>query len=288
MKSLDKLGCTLHALSKVSFPGDSEKMDEHKVKTITSIRNYSSRQKDGERHAELVISLIESLSKQEYNQCMLQSQMMCRMLPKIISHYAGFLPGEIGRFKWVVDRKNIVENKYERCFKELYIGLIVIASMRQYSPLLAKRDYSEFNRSFRPDMNIPELVSRIKEDFAVDYSGLEESFTPVIFDKILQNEFSLEDSERSIGIQVSDLLTSSVNRCLKRNYTNNEKMATAVGGLMINAPRIDEQSLMVLGYGSQRPIANAPGKLIKLMDASSKQLYGDIFRRNFHKNFPPR
>lgn len=287
LKSLDKVGCTLHALSTRSSPATPDNLDFHKSLTIAAIRNYALKCQDITSHGETVVALVQSLKAQEYNQCILQAQSIYNMLPKIISYYAKVLPGEIGRFKWVIDRKNISENAYERCFKELYVGLIMVRSMKQYSSLLSDRDYSAFYNKFSPDVSMSDLVRNTKEELGIDRGYIDKSFIPVNFGAILQDEFSLEDSKRSTGIQVADLLVSSVNRCLKRNYTENEKMAKALGRLMINAPRIEERSLMVLGYGPTRPIANSPGKLINLMDASSKQLYSEVFRKNFSKNLPP-
>ncbi|NVM80002.1 hypothetical protein FHW83_005846 [Duganella sp. SG902] len=284
LKSLDDVGCTLHALSTRTSPLTSNNLGVHKSLTISAIRNYAAKHKDIAPHSEMVAALVQSLEDQEYNQCMLQAQIICNMLPKIISYYASVSPSEIGRFKWVIDRKGIKENPYERGFKELYIGLTINRSMKNYSPLIGGRDYSAFNQKFSPNVNTSELAQNTKEDLEIDIGHIEQSLLPVDFGALLKDEFSLEDSTPSVGLQVADLLISSVNRCLKRNYTNNEKMATALGRLMINAPRIEERSLMVLGYGPTRPIANAPGKLINLMDASSKQLYNEVFRRNFSKN----
>lgn len=286
LKTLDEAGCTLHALSTRSSLTEAEGLEAHKSATVAAIRNYATKVADVAAHAEEVVGLVESLSQQEYNQCILQAQMICDMLPKVISYYAGILPGEIGRFKWVIDRKNISENRYERSFKELYVGLVSVRSKRQISSILAGRDYSAFNSAFSPDEDVAELIKHSKEIYGIDHMHLINSAVPVSFGALLQNEFSLEDSKNSVGIQVSDLLISSVNRCLKQNYTDNVKMAKALGKLMINAPRIEEQSLMTFGHGPARPIANAPAKLIKHMDASSKQLYGRIFRENLSKNAP--
>lgn len=125
-----------------------------------------------------------------------------------------------------------------------------------------------------------------KEMYEKDRTHLAHSAIPLSFGASSQDEFSLEDSKLSDGIQVSDLLVSSVNCCLKQNYTDNLKMAKALGKLMINSPRIDEQTVKVFGHGPKRPIANAPAKLIKLMDSSSKQLYDRTFRENISKNYP--
>lgn len=287
LRSLDTAGCTFHAVSTLTSSSSLEpkKLEGHKSATAAAIRKYASLEPDANPHAETIIAIIESLSHQEYNQCMMQAHMMCDMLPKIISHYAGSLPEEIGIFKWTIDRKNIVENKYEHCFKEVYVGLIMARSIRQSSSILGDRDYSAFKSAFSPDTNKVKLINQEIKNFGVNRTHLVDTLLPVSFDKLLEKDFDLEDSKSSIGLQVADLLTSSLNRCLKRNYTDNEKMAAALGKLMINAPRHEDQSLMVFGYDRTRPIANAPAKLIKIMDASSKKLYSEKFRENFSKNF---
>ncbi|MBS3021401.1 hypothetical protein DJFAAGMI_04173 [Comamonas sp. PE63] len=286
LKSLDKAGCTLHAVSTVSDSASGvEDLEKHRDSTIAAIRNYSSsKERDLELYAEEVVALVRSLSRQEFNQCILQVQMICEMLPKIISHYAGILPEELGRFKWVIDKKNInKENKYEKCFKDIYIGMIMVGSANQNSAIITGRNYEAFNRAFSPKVNTGELLRSFSKETGIDRSHLKNSIVPVSFSKLLENEFSLEDSKRSIGLQVADLLISSVNRCLKQNYTNNKKMAKALGRLMINSPRVDGWSLTVRACGNPRSIKNAPANLIKLMDASSKHLYSKKLKENYSK-----
>lgn len=286
LEALDAADCTLYVLSTRSSNTERESLEKHRSATAMAIRNYATKVPDAATHAEEVISLFESLSQQEYNQCILQAQMICDMLPKMVSHYADISPNELGRFKWVVDRKNISENRYERSFKELYVGLVTVRSKRQTSSILAGRDYSAFFKAFSSDDDMDEVMRQSKEMYEIDHTHLAQSAVPLSFGALLQDEFSLEDSKLSDGIQVSDLLVSSVNRCLKQNYTDNVKMAKALGKLMINAPRIDEQAVKIFGHGPKRPIANAPAKLLTLMDSSSKQLYSLTFRKNFSKNAP--
>lgn len=286
LDALDAADCTLHVLSTRSSSTETATLEKHRSATTMAVRSYANKVPNAATHAEEVIGLIKSLSPQEYNQCVLQAQMICDMLPKVITHYAGILPHELGRFKWVIDRKNFSENRYERCFKELYVGLVTVRSARQASSIISGRDYSAFFKKFSPNENMDELIRRSKEMYEIDHTHLSNSAVPLSFGALLQNEFSLEDSKLSDGIQVADLLVSSVNRCLKQNYTDNVKMAKALGRLMINAPRINEQCIKVFGHGPQRPIANAPAKLVNLMDSSSKQLYNQIFRENFSKNAP--
>ncbi|MGN4152217.1 DUF3800 domain-containing protein [Burkholderia gladioli] len=288
LKILDEANCTLHVLSTRSSPIESEGLEAHRSATITSIRNYDYKVTDAEKHTEEVVALINSLSPQEYNQCILQIQMICEMLSKIVSYYAGILPDELGRFKWIIDRKNISENKYERSFKALYVGLVSIRSLKQGFPMLADRNYSAFITAFLQSKDTLELSPDLEKVYGIGTSWLANAAIPASFGDILQKEFSLENSEHYPGLQVADLLVSSVNRCLKQNYTDNESMAKALGNLMINAPRIEEQSIMVFGHGPTRSIENTPAKLIKLMNTSAKRLFSQTFRRNFSKNVPRR
>ena len=286
LRTLDETGCTLHVTSTRSPPTETADLEAHKNNTIAAIRNYAKITPDANTPAEDVINLVRKISLQEYNQCILQTQMMCWMLPNILTHYSSIAPDELGRFNWILDRKNESETRYERAFKELYIGLIMTRSKRDLSAIMvgSGRDYSAFARAFSPNVDVGNLLQSSKHIYGIDHTHLIDSVMAVSFGSLLQDEFSLKDSKSSFGIQVADLLVSSVNRCIKRHYTENEKMATALGRLMINAPRIEDRCIMVAGYSSTRPIANAPAKLIKLMDDSSKKIYSQAFRTNYSKN----
>lgn len=202
LKSLDDAGCTLHVLPTRSTSAEGGGLELHKRETIAGIHNYASKVPDVTSHAEEVVVLVENLNHQEYNQCILQAQMICEMLPKVISHYANVSPGENGRFKWVIDRKNISENRYERAFKELYVGLISVRSRRQNSAIMGGEghNYTPFRRAFSPDQNVRKLLQDSKELYGIDHTHLADSTIPVSFGALLQDKFSLEDSKHNFGI----------------------------------------------------------------------------------------
>jgi len=106
---------------------------------------------------------------------------------------------------------------------------------------------------------------------------------PVDFVKMLNADFKLAESASSPGIQMSDLLVSGVNRCLKQNYDDSLGMAKAFGELMVNSPFIEDQAITVMGHGETREIEEPVASLLNQMDASSKKLYGYQYRLNMSR-----
>lgn len=285
LKELDSADCVFQITATNGSPFEVEGLAKHRESTKAGIAAYARRNPDAVASVENVCRLIDQLSAQQYNQCVLQINLIFDVLSKIITHYSKAHPEELRKFTWIVDRKDAVETKYESVFKSLYSGLISVYSASRPPAMILDRehDYSHLLKAYSSSDGIYQAKKYAKDICEVDLPILSNRLIMLDFSTLLRSDFSLQNSKESFGLQSIDLLVSSVNRCLKQNYTDNHKMATALGRLMINSPLIDGRALTIMGH---RPTAAMEGEavsLVELMDGASKQLFSEVFRTNYSR-----
>lgn len=283
LKDIDAADCVLQITATNGSACEAEGLAQHRESTKEGIAAYARKISAAVASAESVSRLIDQLSAQQYNQCILQINLIFDVIQKILAYYSKLYPEELGNFSWIVDRKDVKETKYEHVFQSLYSGLIsAYSKSRPLAMIFGEgRDYNCFSTNYSASGGISQWVKCAKDIYEVDLSGLSNRLMAVDFGELLRRNFSLQDSKANFGLQSIDLLVSSVNRCLKRNYTDNEKMATALGRLMINSPLTSGWALAIMGH---RPTAIMEGEavpLVELMDSTSKRLFSQVFRENY-------
>jgi hypothetical protein len=285
LNSLRILHCTLHVLSLNGSPSASSGLQKLKENMKHAIRNYSNKVTSKKALVEQTVELIDKLSEQQFAQCMLQSHMLKHLLDKVPALYAKILPDSLEDFKWRVDQKNLKETNYDKVFKYLYSGIALVASLSQPGPILlgSEYDYSYFVTAYKPDFDgsIQGSIEESTRLFEKDMNHLAKYLVGIDIIKILTDDFKLDDSKDSFGLQSVDLLVSSVNRCLKRNFTDNEKMAEHLGKLMVNSPLDNMRALSLMSLSNGGMIKNDTAKVIDIMDKNSIQLFSKDFRKNY-------
>jgi GGDEF domain-containing protein len=90
----------------------------------------------------------------------------------------------------------------------------------------------------------------------------------------LFDEINFEDSKSSYGLQTADLLISSVNRCLKANFSENEMMAVFLGRLMLDSIYRNETAILFPTIQSQSKITidKHPMFMGKIMNKKSQKI----------------
>lgn len=288
LDTLFHLNCTLHVLSTNGSPTELSETKNYKENIKHSIRKYSSKVTSSASLVEELVNLIDELSDQQFCQCMLQSYMLKYLLDKVVLLYAEISPESLSTFRWKLDQKNLKETSYEVVFKHLYSGIALVSSLSQPGPIClgSQYDYSHFLAAFSPisDKNIDDTLEESLEIFEKDLKNLQQALIAIDINKVLTHDFELADSKDCFGLQSIDLLVSSVNRCLKQNFTDNEKMAASLGQLMVNSPLIKMKALSLMSFSSDGAIEEYVENIINIMDSSSKQLFSERFRCGYSKS----
>ncbi len=279
--------CTLHVVSMIGSGAESDVMIESKEDLKAGINKWREITECSDEYVDHVLSLLDGMSNQLYAQLRLQALMVSQLIDRVLVHYAKHSPKSLSTFEWVIDRKGVTETAYEEAYKAIFIGVVTSLSASQPKPLLVTDgyDYSYFINAFHPksatdDSNIIEEAKRIYEQ---DLHHLRESLHAVDMGSILNKHLALGDSKESDGLQSVDLLVSSVNRCLKLNFTENSEMASALGSLMMNGPHVDDRTPHTISFSGTGVLEDGVEKIIKSMNNSAIHVFSDQCRTNYSK-----
>lgn len=277
LKRLKKYKCTLHVSSENGSENDLNATNKHREETINGIKNYCIKKDISTTEYNEIEKKIKQLSTQQYNQCIHQSYMVNNLISKVISLYAQISPQSLEKFIWAIDQKNNNETNYDKIYKMLHIGLIEVASKNTPFHILQikKTNLSYFNNSYLINNKI-EIEKSIKETkllYKKDFKENEEYIQAIDLKKLLLDNYTLMNSEESFGLQIADLLVSSVNRCLKGNFSDNSAMAKLLGKLMVNSHRKNHKAILLTSTSGTSNIPDVTSRLINIMDEESINLY---------------
>lgn len=291
LKKLKHLNCTLHiATTNCSLLKESE-LAQHRQGNIQALNNFKEQQRSElsteqfektAHHVDSTISILDKIAPQEYVQCVMQSYLQSLMIEKVIYFYSLKNPETLSTFSWDIDQKSEKGNKFEVTYKNIMPGLIEANSVKRSKvlPVTAKTDYSYLIEKYIPE-NITlddESLDYYKKTHNKDLTSMRDNLAAIDYYKIFNDDMVISDSSGNVGLEVVDLLVSSVNRCLKGNFTDNNKMAKALGCLLLNSPRINEQAITMMVLTNNNETREFDDDILKLIDMSAIELYNRTSR----------
>ena len=168
------------------------------------------------------------ISPQLYAQLVCQVDLLHAVVSRSINYFAQRVPATLGEFRWRIDQKNTTKTTFEEAFEKIAPALLQSRSLREPSARVLGFDYRHFTRYEFPDDDPPDYLATeygIKVEHAMNVG------------KLIRGNLKFEDSKKSIGIQVADLLASGLRRCLRGGFTDNEAVAHAMGRLTLQNER---------------------------------------------------
>ncbi|MEQ4664172.1 DUF3800 domain-containing protein [Providencia rettgeri] len=248
--------------------------------------NEKAKQDELQKEANLQCEMISSLSNTEFIQMRTQTYLYTFMLFNAIAFYAKNAPEELQKITFINDQKN---PSFEMAFKKLFPQHAEVEFSKKPSLIMGGKDfdYSYFfeNYSASPDeSDINEDIERKKNIFGVDYSKVSHIAQPGFSIRKVFEDMMFEDSKKSVGLQVVDLLVSNLNRTLKGHCDNVDIQAKLLGGITVNTPSENIPNIPVLIFDNAL-LEQIDIKFDALMKMSkfSYPLYNDIFRKNYSK-----
>lgn len=303
INKLKRANCTAHAMTTNGSLLNEQETKSHKAAQIRARENYIALVRDNlsnedisliEEELKEISSLIKNSSTQEYNQIVLQSALISFMLDKILVHYASTNPRELSRITWVYDRKTDKKKKGTHIFEKLFFKMMPPSVEVSFIKEPRGIPYMEtgYNYLFKNYgggfcfSGIPnDEIEKRKKLYAADYSQAPNAAISLDFAKLLNKDSRFHDSEKSSGIQVADLVISSINRLLRGNVDSNTKTAKILGGLLLSSPRLDFPSVPQLNfYDSTATKPELDYENLQLLNDEAKQIYSQQYRETFTKS----
>ncbi|HAU1297444.1 TPA: DUF3800 domain-containing protein [Legionella pneumophila] len=237
-----------------------EKQASFIVENIDLLLHQSMR--DGVQ--ELATKLID-LSTQLYVQLLCMVELKLDVLHKAISYYVQRVPMTLSKFKWFIDSKNTTQIKYENLVENLSVVLLQTRSLADPIPKVEGWNYRGLENNIFQDGG----PTYLQDTYGIPVTR---ELNPLDLGKVFKN-LSFIDSKKSSGVQVIDLISSGIRRCLKKEFNDNKKAATLLGSLMINGKnRTPPIHLISFSSKENQKLDDPTSVVIKLMSHSSSAM----------------
>ncbi|HCF3403488.1 DUF3800 domain-containing protein [Pseudomonas aeruginosa] len=238
--SLGRINCSLYCIALYGGPDSESHVDTLKKQKIEALRKGNQNSSiEAIQLVEKTIKTIEKLPPQLFFQAIAHISLIKQFISKGITHYALHAPEALSKFTWRIDRKNKHKKMpFEEIIEAMVTGSIQEQSREEPSPRVLGRNYSYVDKYLLP---APQESPFPKDSPYANAGGWD-------LIKIVHEDYKLEDSEDSEGIQLADILVSSVRRCLRDSFDDPELVAESLGGLMIES-HLKEPCLRIFNFG---------------------------------------
>lgn len=242
----------------------TDRVLEHQRHQVEEILRHIDKMKyEGGRQGILLMAAqLVKLSPQLYVQLLCQINLMFDVVSRVIMYYAQHDPRTLAEFRWRIDQKNVSRTDFEDAFEKLSPPLLQTRSISE--PLLKVNgfDYSSMRQYEFEDGKMPEYL---KEVYGIEVeAGLN-------IQKLIRGNIKFMDSQNSSGIQAVDLIVSGIRRCLRRQFSNNDKVASILGKLMLQAKH-NAPPLNLITFANDSPMEIEAARLVRMMSRHCKSM----------------
>ena len=210
----------------------------HRSRQVEEVRRGIPRMRfEGGRQALILLSeQLEGISIQLYVQLVCQVNLIHEILSRSIVYYAQRVPGTLGAFRWRIDQKNSKRTDFEDAFEKIAPALLQTRSLREPVPFVTSFDYSRFQKYRFSDETFPDYL---QSEYGIEVPN-KDGFD---LQKVLRDDIRFLDSKESEGIQIADILSSAMRRCLRGDFVRNDEISGLLAKLMVqkqhSSPPID-------------------------------------------------
>lgn len=207
-------------------------------------------------HVHKLRALLLKLPDNLYVQTVLTNEVVFKTLNHSILYYCQRKPTELGVFEWIIDAKNSQRiTPYEQWWKDTVSPLlqsrsILYPGIRVVDPDF---DYSYFDKSFL--MPIPDYLAAV---LPTSETGKKATYN---LKKLITANIKFDVSENYIGLQLVDILTNTINRALKGNFS--EAGWLPLASLMIRGS--NKLNVSFLTFGEAKTMPNAQKHILKTL-----------------------
>jgi len=206
---------------------------------------------------------IESLAPQLYVQLHCQVKLIEAIVRSGVLYFVQRYPRHLGSFRWRIDQKNSTKTEYEAAFFDVTPGFLQAISLQEPMPMLEGADYSAFSRF---DFSAENKPTHLRDHYGIEIS--DDVATNI--GMLIRENMQFVDSKINWGVQVADLLASGLRRCLRRQFSDNEKAARLLGHLMVQNYK-GSPPIQLLGFSRDNPtVAAEVAELVKIMNRSCR------------------
>jgi hypothetical protein len=266
LTSLQQPGLVLFAVATDTGENTLDRVCEHQAAHVADTRSAVAEMHfDGGKKALAdLANRIESLPAQLYVQLICQVGLFEDIISRSINYFVQRQPKTLREFRWRIDQKNSLKPTFEETFIQVAPALLQTRSISEPMMFIRQFDYSEMNAYEFKDGEAPDYLQK-------DYGLPEmEGFN---VQKLLRGNVQFPDSKDSDGVQVADLVASSLRRLLRNNFDDADAIAQALGPSMLENQR-GKLPILLTGFaGEDRPVGKHVTHVLRIFENQCKALF---------------
>jgi hypothetical protein len=174
-------------------------------------------------HATLVAELtelsklLEALPNQLFVQMFVTIELILETIQAVTLYYCQRIPAELGRFDWLIDRKDEHLTSMEKLWSTLIAPIASNRGLEEPFITLKEGDYSHFERFRvkRDAVEMHEYVKWLDENIRVERGAGERRIFNVAL--LLKESLNFAESKDELGLQLADIVASACRRAFNGN-----------------------------------------------------------------------
>lgn len=268
LESLSKTNLLLFATATDAGYNAPERIARHQKNQVEKVRENIPRMRyeSGRQGVQTLSNQLEAISLQLYAQLVCQVDLLHDVVGRSINYFAQRTPGALTEFRWRIDQKNTSKTVYEDAFEKIAPALLQTRSIREPSALIQGFDYRRMVAYEFQDGRLPEYLA---EQYGIHVeNGLN-------IQKLIRGNLKFEDSKRSYGIQVADLLASGLRRCLRGKFEDNDTVAQALGRLTLQNQRGKYPIRLISFAEHEDQVDPVAAKVVKALRRHCRPMFKD-------------
>lgn len=258
--ALANANCTLFALAVDAHTNTPEATRNHQEANVRLLLKHKDkmRHSSGREAVQLASDQVAQLSAQLYTQFICQVQLMHDVVSHAITYYAQHSPAELSSFTWRVDQKEPTKKtEYEEAFEKLSPAYLQTLSLSNPLLMIEGMDYSHLSRYVFPPGEEP---TYLRDDYNIDI----DTKGSVNLQRLFREDIRFVDSKDFRGVQLADLLSSGLRRCLRDVFKDNLRAAAFLGRLMVQHQG-KQPPLLLLSLGEEKVLEGRARALVNMM-----------------------
>ena len=257
---LARANCTMYGIATNAHLNTPEAINAHKKGTEEGVLVNLDKMhhQEGRIAIQALAHQIRQLPLQLHIQLTCQIRLMYEVVYNSITYYAQREPTTLASFSWRIDGKEPgKQTEYEKAFQTLSPAYLQMMSLSEPMPMITDFDYSHMTKYLFAPGEGPQYL---RSDYGIDIN----TDNSLNIGKILRDDILFTDSKDSFGIQLADLLSAGMRRCLRSGFKDNLRAAAFLGRLMVQRP-YNQYPILLSSLGIESALDEPTAALVRMM-----------------------
>lgn len=267
LDGLSKLDCTVYCVATEMSLVTDEQAQRHQVEQVAKITHHIDKMKYPEARSGLraLAEEVAALSPQLYMQLVCQVLLVKEVIDRAILYHVQRSPKCLRGFRWRIDQKNTTKSLFESAFSKIAPLLLQSMALTEPSYECTDFDYSAMKDFVYTEENAPTFL---RNTYGHDF----DTVGGLNVGKLLRSDLQFPSSHTETGLQVVDLVASSVGRLLRGRFTDEARATEGVGRLMVQNVRGQSPVRLVSFGGTNADVSDRIAHIVRTFASVSKPM----------------